>query len=172
MLDSTRLSLVPMTVELIDALVEGDRVRAEAVLGVHFPEPLRPPPETADMLGVFRDQVRQPADFPPYLVVRSADRIVVGSAGTTAPDADGVVVLGYGIYPEHEGQGYATEAATTLSRARLADGRVRVVRATIPPGHLASERVAARAGLVATGRLLEDEGRTVQAWERGRDTAR
>ena len=63
-----------------------------------------------------------------------------------------MVVLGYGVYPEHEGYGYATEAATLLCRARLADDRVKAVRATIPIGHTTSEKVATGAGLSATDR--------------------
>jgi RimJ/RimL family protein N-acetyltransferase len=174
MIGTTRLLLLPMTVELIDALIAEDRTGAEAALGVRFPEPFRSPPETGDVLDVFRSQVARGTDFPPYLIVRAADRAVIGSAGTSAPDPTGIVVLGYGVYPEHEGHGYATEAATALCRARLSDDRVRLVRATIPIGHTASERVAARAGLSATDQEVEEDGRRIRCWEstRGEDHRR
>lgn len=107
MIGSARLLLLPMTVALIDALIAGDETGADAALDVRFPAPFRPPPETDDVLDVFRGQVAGGTDFPPYLIVRAADRAVIGSAGTSAPDHDGVVVLGYGVYPEHEGHGYA-----------------------------------------------------------------
>lgn len=169
MIGSARLLLLPMTVALIDALIAGDETGADAALDVRFPAPFRPPPETDDVLDVFRGQVAGGTDFPPYLIVRAADRAVIGSAGTSAPDHDGVVVLGYGVYPEHEGHGYATEAATALCRARLADDRVRLVRATIPLGHTASERVAGRAGLSATDHVVEEDGRRLRYWESTRD---
>ena len=97
--------------------------------------------------------------------MRAADRAVLGSAGTSAPDPQGVVVRGYGIYPEHEGSGYATKAATALCRARLADNRVNVVLATIPIGHTASEKVATRAGLSATDQVVVQDGRTLRFWQ-------
>jgi RimJ/RimL family protein N-acetyltransferase len=164
-----RLLLLPMTLALIDALVAGDKAGAEAALAVRFPEPLRPPPETDDVLGVFRGHLARGTDFPPYLIVRAADRAVIGSAGTSAPDPHGVVVLGYGVYPEHEGSGYATEAATVLCRARLADDRVKVVRATIPIGHTVSEKVATGAGLSATDQEVEEDGRRLRCWQLSRD---
>jgi hypothetical protein len=43
-----------------------------------------------------------------------------------------------------------------------------VVMATIPVGHTASEIVSMRAGLVNTGRQLEDEGMTLNVWQRAR----
>jgi RimJ/RimL family protein N-acetyltransferase len=55
-----------------------------------------------------------------------------------------------------QGHGYATEAAREMLALLRARG-VRRVEAYIVPGHAASERVAARLGLHATGELSEGE---------------
>jgi RimJ/RimL family protein N-acetyltransferase len=54
-----------------------------------------------------------------------------------------------------QGHGYATAAASAMV-AQLRTRGVTDVRASIAPGHEASERVASRIGLVATERVDED----------------
>ena len=78
MMRSVRLLLLPMAVALIDALVAGEGAGAEAALAVRFPEPFRPPPETDDVLGVFRGHLARGTDFPPVPDdPRAADRAVL-----------------------------------------------------------------------------------------------
>jgi RimJ/RimL family protein N-acetyltransferase len=55
-----------------------------------------------------------------------------------------------------QGHGYASEAATEMV-ARLRARGVRRIEAYIVPGHVGSERVAARIGLSPTGHLSEGE---------------
>jgi len=55
-----------------------------------------------------------------------------------------------------QGRGYASEAATEMV-ARLRARGVRRIEAYIVPGHVGSERVAARIGLRPTGHLSEGE---------------
>ena len=43
---------------------------------------------------------------------------------------------------------------------------VTTVYATIPVGHIASEKVSSRAGLTMTHMQVEDEGMTLNVWER------
>src|SRR5262245_27035409 len=50
---------------------------------------------------------------------------IIGSAGFKGPpDADGMVEIAYGIDPEFQGRGLATEAASELEAIALADKRV------------------------------------------------
>ena len=56
----------------------------------------------------------------------------VGTCGFKGPPADSVVEIAYGIDPEHQGKGYATEAAEALTSFAFAQN-VRTVRAhTLP----------------------------------------
>ena len=109
-----RLELIPWTKGLIDAFKAGDRAAAEASLDVVFPDPFGPPPETGDVLDFFRQAITSDSSggaFVPRLIVRIADRMAVGSIGCMPPDESGASMYGYGVYPEFEGNGYASEAA-------------------------------------------------------------
>ncbi len=55
-----------------------------------------------------------------------------------------------------QGRGYAVEAATAMAEA-LRDAGVRRLIAHVHPEHVASQRVAAAAGLIATDRSLDGE---------------
>lgn len=168
---TARLEMIPWTLPLIDAFIAQDRAAAEASLDINFPEPFSPPPETDDVLSLFRTIVagdKHNGAFLPRMIVRTADRMALGSIGCMSPDKTGASMYGYGIYPTFEGHGYASEAAAALVDWVLALDGVRAVTATIPIGHTASEIVSTRAGLVNTGRQVVDEGMTLNVWERRR----
>jgi [ribosomal protein S5]-alanine N-acetyltransferase len=174
-LSSRRLDLIPLTTAALDALIVGDRQRLEAETGARFPAPLAAPPLMEDALPFMRDSLREDAEnarWGPYLMVLRATGEAVGSAGFTGkPGGDGIVTLGYSIYSEFQRRGIASEAATALVAWAVAQPGVRSVRATIPPGHSASQRVATHAGLRRTS-LIEhdpDEG-PVEVWERRTET--
>jgi ribosomal-protein-alanine N-acetyltransferase len=172
-LSSRRLDLPPLTVAALDALIAGDRVALEAETGARFPEPLAAPPLMEDALPFFRENVLKDAGAAHWwarLVVLRETGEAVGSAGFTgAPDESGTVTLGYSVYPAYQRQGIAAEAAAALVAWALQQPGVRVVRATIPPDRVASQGVAARAGLQRTGRIEHDpdEG-PVEVWELAR----
>lgn len=171
---SRRLDFPPLTVAALEALIAGDRTALEAATGVTFPEPLAAPPLMDDALPFFRDTLRENPDLSPWwarLIVLRETKQAAGSIGFTGgPDAEGAVTLGYSVYPSYQRQGITAEAAAALVAWALAQPGVRAVRATIPPGHTASERVAASAGLTRTGRIIDDpnEG-PVEIWERAQD---
>jgi RimJ/RimL family protein N-acetyltransferase len=167
---SKRLELIPWTIELIDGFLAGDRLQAEATLAVTFSEPFEPPPETGDVLEFFKAGIVSDTSegaFLARMIVRAVDRIAIGSIGLSAPDDNGVSTFGYGVYPQFEGRGYASEAAVALVDWGLTLPNVRAIRATIPIGHTASEIVSRRAGLTMTGEQIEDEKEgTLNVWER------
>jgi RimJ/RimL family protein N-acetyltransferase len=169
---SHRLDLRPVTAVSLDALMVGDRQALEAEVGGRFPDPLVAPPLTDDALPYFRDVLREdPAAtrwWGRWLVDRESGE-TVGLAGFAgAPDGEGTVTLGYSVYPARQRQGFAAEAAVALTEWALAQPGVRRVRATIPPGHVGSQRVAARAGLRRVNLIDTDEG-PLEVWERSRE---
>lgn len=170
-INTPRLSLITWSLDLVDAFAALDRTGAEAALDIRFPEPFAPPPETDDILDFFRtaiEQDRSDGAFLPRMIVRTEDRMAVGSIGLTPPDDDGRSMYGYGIYPIFEGNGYASEAAVALVEFGLSLDAMRAVFATIAVGHLASEIVSSRAGLTLTDQQIEDDGMTLNVWERRR----
>jgi [ribosomal protein S5]-alanine N-acetyltransferase len=167
--DTDRLALLAFNQELLVAFMANDREGAESALNVRFPEPFEPPPENGDVLDFFFAMVRADESrglFLPRLIVRKEDRMTVGSVGVNPPDASGSAMTGYSIYPVFEGNGYATEAASGIIEYALSTGLVRRIFATIPVGHIASERVISRAGLKLSDEQLEDGGLILNVWER------
>ncbi|MCD6028960.1 MAG: GCN5-related N-acetyltransferase [Thermomicrobiales bacterium] len=170
-LTSRRLDLVPFTAAALDALMVGDRKSLERITSAIFPTPLTAPPLMEDALSFMRDTLLEDPEngcWGPYLLILRESGEAVGSAGFTGkPGADGIVTLGYSMYPAQQGQGLASEAARALVAWALAQPGVASVQATIPPAHSASQRVATRAGLRRTNRVENDpdEG-PVEIWQR------
>jgi [ribosomal protein S5]-alanine N-acetyltransferase len=171
---SLRLEFRPLTVEAIEALIAGNRDPLEAETLARFPEPLAAPPEMDHALPTMRDSLRddpESAVWGPFLIVAKETGEAVGSAGfSSQPDRDGYRLLGYSVYPSFQGQGIASEAASALVAWALKQPGTSGVRATIPPWHVASQRVAAHAELRRTGGVVidPDEG-PVEVWERSRE---
>lgn len=155
-----RLELLPATVNHLSAELEGNDALAQA-LAVEVPASW--PPELFDKDGIgymLTWLLAHPADadWGLYYLVRRATpdtaRLLIGAGGFKgAPDADGTVEIGYSVLPEHQRQGYATEAVSGWVRFAFASGRVmRVVGQTLPSLQ-PSIRVLERAGFrfVGTG---------------------
>jgi [ribosomal protein S5]-alanine N-acetyltransferase len=95
---------------------------------------------------------------------------VVGTCGFKGPPAaDGVVEIAYGISPEYQGKGYATEAAQSLTDYAFRSGKVRVVRAHTRPEPNASTRVLAKCGFRRIGEVIDPEDGLVWRWEKAGD---
>ena len=100
------------------------------------------------------------------LVLRDSDT-VVGRAGFKGPPAaDGVVEIAYGLSPEYQGKGYATEAAEALTAYAFSSGKVRVVRAHTLPESNASGRVLTKCGFRRVGEVIDPEDGLVWRWEK------
>jgi RimJ/RimL family protein N-acetyltransferase len=96
------------------------------------------------------------SDWGLYYLVRRAtpdtSPTLIGAGGFKgAPDAEGTVEIGYSVLPEHQRQGYATEAVEGWVRFAFASGRVtRVVGQTLRSLQ-PSIRVLERAGFRFAG---------------------
>ena len=168
-----RLELLPLTADALDALLLRDRARLEALTIARFPDPLLPPPLMDDALPFMRDRLRaQPEELGwwAWLAVTRSAREAVGSVGLGGkPDGEGTVVIGCAVYPTVEGRGYATEAARSLPTWAIDQAGVARVRATVPPGHTPSVRVAEKVGMRQVGTAHDDEVGGVLVFEaRGR----
>ena len=65
--------------------------------------------------------------------------------------------IGYGIYDEFQGRGYATEAAKLALRWAFEHPEVEAVEAETAPDNAASQRVLEKCGFKPTG-IIGDEG--------------
>jgi [ribosomal protein S5]-alanine N-acetyltransferase len=100
------------------------------------------------------------------VTLRESD-VAVGSAAFKAPPTEnGVVEIAYGIAPEHQGKGFATEAAEALTAFAFRSGLVRVVRAHTLPEPNASTRVLTKCGFRRLGEVMDPEDGLVWRWEK------
>ena len=122
---TARLALVPATV----AMLRG--------AGPGVPYAAGWPPELYDEAAVGWTLERldfggDPAWYTYYFIRRDGP-LVIGIGGYTGPPANGEVEVGYGVMPEHQRRGYATEATQGLvSRAFEHDEVERVIAHTLP----------------------------------------
>ena len=104
-----------------------------------------------------------------FAMVRQSDGKVVGSCGFKGPpDSDGAVEVAYGVDPEYQGKGYATEAAEALANYALQSADVRVVRAHTLPHLNASMRVLTKCAFKHVGELIDPNDGLVWRWERAK----
>jgi [ribosomal protein S5]-alanine N-acetyltransferase len=150
------LELVPKTLEEVHASIEAMAPADRAQL-------------SADWLALLNASTSaDPWTHGFSLVLRDSDT-VVGSAGFKGPPADGVVEIAYGLSPEYQGKGYATEAAEALTAYAFDSGIVRVVRAHTLPESNASGRVLTKCGFRRIGEVIDPEDGLVWRWEKLRE---
>jgi RimJ/RimL family protein N-acetyltransferase len=154
LLRTKNLKLVPQSLEQVLAMVEAMTPSEKAEL-------------SADWLARLR------ASTPPdpwtlgFFMVHLDSDVVVGKCGFKGPPAeDGMVEIAYGVSPEHQGKGYATEAARSMTEYAFSSGKVRVVRAHTLPEPNASTRVLTRCGFRRIGEVIDPEDGLVWRWER------
>ncbi len=164
-----RLALEPLDASHIALMVSGDVQALAAALHVHFPIPFAAPPLLDDDLLYFHKRALENPDAAHWGVwlisLRDGDEAVGAAGFTGAPNADGVVYVGYSIYPWHERRGYATEAVDALIAWAIECENVRAVRATIPPWNAPSLRVAAKLGMSQVGIAHDEEVGEVLVYE-------
>jgi ribosomal-protein-alanine N-acetyltransferase len=99
--------------------------------------------------------------------MHSATELVIGSGGfATPPDAAGAIEIAYGIVPDYEGRGYATEVAEALVGYAQTDARVRTACAHTLPARNASTRVLEKCGFRFAGEINHPVDGSIWRWER------
>lgn len=155
-MQTNNLKLVPKTLEEVHASIEAMTPAERAEL-------------SADWLALLHASTSADPWTHGFSLVLRDSEIVVGSAGFKGPPADGVVEIAYGLSPEYQGKGYATEAAEALTAYAFDSGKVRVVRAHTLPESNASGRVLIKCGFRHIGEVIDPEDGLVWRWEKLRE---
>ncbi|NJD18496.1 MAG: GNAT family N-acetyltransferase, partial [Gemmatimonadetes bacterium] len=168
-LEPPRLRVTALTRDTLQAWLDGDAEGLGAATGAVFPDPPDCPPLFAEDLPRFRDRmVERPHELGwwVWLMTRRDDDRAVGVCGLGGyPDADGTVELGYSVYREVEGRGYATEGARAVLEWVLAQPGVARVRATVPTCNGPSVAVARKLGMAAVSTQEHPEVGEVTVYE-------
>jgi ribosomal-protein-alanine N-acetyltransferase len=152
--------IVHLSPAALAALAAGDLAAASRLTGLPLPAYV----VSEERIGVWRRRATQVVEVPedlPWvtgLLVDDETGVVVGGAGFhAAPDADGMVEVGYGVDPGQRRRGYARAALLHLVDRARAHPDVRVLRATVSPDNTASRGLIAQLPFVEVGEQWDDE---------------
>jgi [ribosomal protein S5]-alanine N-acetyltransferase len=128
------------------------------------------PDDRAEVSAEWLDRVRKTTVADPWIcgfnMVHRETGVALGSCAFKGPPgSDGVVEIAYGVKPEHQGKGYATEAAAGMVKYAFASGRVHTVRAHTLREHNASTRVLGKCGFTRIGEVVDPDDGLVWRWE-------
>lgn len=135
-----------------------------------------PPADRAEVSPAWLAQLRASDPRDPWthgfeIVERSTGRTVGACGYKGPPSAEGIVEIAYGFAAEHQGRGYATEAARALVAFAFDTPTVERVCAHTKPEGAASGRVLTRSGFACVGEVVDPEDGVVHRWERRREPA-
>ena len=174
-LQTARLELRPMTPAFLRASLEGRPGEAAGLLGAALPAEW--PGAWAGVLRLRLRQLEAEPALQPWLlraIVLRDTQVMAGHIGfhdapgaaslaSFAPDG---VEIGYSIFPAHQRNGYAQEAATGLMEwAGQAHGVTGFIL-SISPDNLPSQALAAKLGFIRIGLQMDDEDGPEEVWRR------
>jgi [ribosomal protein S5]-alanine N-acetyltransferase len=155
-----RLNLVPMSLELMEALERGDVESAQQLVGYRIPADW---PQVMGSVLRFRIPLaRSRPDAVPLLllamVLRAEPEVVVGRLGFHGPvDEDGMLEIGYEVFPAFRRRGYGREAVSGMFRSAQEDPAVLRFRASVRPDNAPSRNLVTSLGFTEVGSQWDDE---------------
>ena len=157
------IELLPMTPDFVEAVFDGRREEAEALLGAELPDEF-PSEGEKGFLGLRLRQMREDEQFRtwcPHAIVLAGQ--MIGHAGyhgppgvnsTQNPDA---VEFGYRIFPPYRGRGYATDAAQMLMDLAEEGAGIRHFVLSVGPENDPSLAIVRKLGFIRTGEQMDEE---------------
>jgi RimJ/RimL family protein N-acetyltransferase len=146
-----------MTAPFVDAVLRGRKDEASGMLGIRIPDDW--PDEDIRYLEIWhRRMIDEPqhAKWRARVITEIGGVDMIGHAGFhLAPDAGGMVEIGYTIFEAYRARGYATEAARALARFALENG-ARTLRASVSPSNAPSLAVVRKLGMIQTGVQIDE----------------
>lgn len=164
-----RLNIVPFELPAVEAIVAGDAEGLERLTGALFPRPATAPPYMTEALPVVRERLKAHPEetvWWNWLIVERETRRAVGSVAFGGrPEVNGAVLIGYAMYPEFEGHGFATEAVRSMIDWAFHQPGVKVVRTLAPVWNTPALRVAENVGMQPVAADEDDDVGEVLVYE-------
>ena len=162
MILTSRLQILPCTLQYFEALLQGKEVLGN-LLNIDVPEFWTEFPE---IVLVAYDKLRNDPSMLGwflYLVVHREDKCLIGAGGFKGrPDNNGVVEIGYEITAAYREQGYGTELTQALIRFAFNHSYVQKVIAHTEEEYTASVKVLQKSGMSFAG---ENPDQQLWKWE-------
>lgn len=86
--------------------------------------------------------------FGMYRLVRKSDGVEIGLAGLVFRDYIGIPDVGYALFPEFTGAGYASEAAQAVFEYGKNQLQLPAIVGIVAPDNLASKKILEKVGLI------------------------
>ena len=149
MLETKRLLLIPVTLDIIDTLlVSDDLFYSKYGYKNDGGEYLNPSP---DYLYKIRDRLTEhPEEYPvavDYLIIIKDIKTVIGTIYFKSLPVDGVSEIGYGMSPQYEGNGYMSEALEAMLKYGK-ENNIKTVIADTMIDNVKSQKVLLRNGFI------------------------
>ena len=160
----TRLDLVVLNGELLDACLAGDLPRAHQLARFAFPDDF--PSLARELISMRRAQVLADPAWEPWslraMVLRDQHRMVGfanfhGPPGNNDVGIPGAAEVGYTVFPEFRCQGYATETCRAMLEWARREHDVRHFISGIEPSNGPSIRVIEKLGFAPMGLMVDGE---------------
>lgn len=163
---TARLDLIPMSPAFIEASLARDPKAASAALGATVPA-LWPEEDYLHVLKMRLGQLQEDPSLLPWLmramVLRETGEMIGDIGFHTRPGAEYLqpcsphaVEFGFGVFPSHQRQGFAREAAQGMMQwAREHHGITEFIL-TIRPDNLPSQALAAQLGFVRISSHIDE----------------
>ncbi len=152
-----------MTPDFVEAVFDGRREEAEALLGAEFPDEF-PSEGEKGFLGLRLRQMREDDQFRtwcPHAIVLGGQMIghagYHGPPGVNSTQNPNAVEFGYRIFPPYRGRGYATEAARMLMDLAEERAGIRHFVLSVGPENDPSLAIVRKLGFVRTGEQMDEE---------------
>ena len=152
-LQTQRLTVILQTREELEQLIKGMSEYDRAQISSDWLARMRTSKEGDPWMHAFR-------------VVQRGTGVAIGTCSFKGPPVDGIVEIAYGIDPEYEGKGYATELARALVELASSCSEVHLIRAHTLPNAIASKRVLRKCGFEFVGETFDAEDGMVARFER------
>lgn len=151
-LETPRLSLEPITLEMVEAVFRGDAASLGEIARAKIPETWPGKGLVERAFSASLEAIRQDPDKRLWgdrlVILKGGERVVVGSVIFHGRPDDGVAEIGYGVEDTWQNKGVASEATRACVAWALEQPGITRVTATTPPWHTASIRVLEKSGLV------------------------
>ena len=151
-LETNRLLLIPMTIDFVDALINGDK-RAYTLFDIKSSEEW-PSNDIFEVLPIIKESLlmkKEPDGFEAWIFIDKSDRNIVGDGGFKGePNENGEIDIGYGIVKSKRRKGYAFEAVSELIRWGFTHPSVKYITADCLNENEASIKLLEKLGMKKT----------------------
>lgn len=130
-IETTRLILIPMTLEVTKSLMDGSCKEVENI-GIKIDENW-PREDTKDILPIILESLEEskiPSGFEAWMIVKKDNMQVIGDIGFHGkPDEKGEVEVGYGLVDNERGNGIGFESLQAIIKWAISQTNVKVIKA-------------------------------------------